>query len=93
MPSSAHPDGPILDLHVITIDAYGDGAYGPAEGGDAFPAASLTGRGRISGRNVDCISPEWLVAFHDQYAGDAQDRTDVRAVCAAYGLAVPAQYR
>jgi lincosamide nucleotidyltransferase A/C/D/E len=83
----------VLDLHVVVLDAEGKGVVGPPEQHKAFPAASLTGRGQVGGRDVDCISAPWVVRFHDTYAGDAKDRTDVRAVCERFGLEVPEQYR
>ena len=83
----------VLDLHVVVLDVEGNGVVGPPEHGAAFPAASLTGRGQVGGRDVDCISAPWVVRFHDTYGGDAKDRTDVRAVCDRFGLEVPEQYR
>ena len=83
----------VLDLHVVVLDAEGNGVVGPPEHGASFPAASLTGRGQVGGRDVDCISAPWVVRFHDTYAGDAKDRTDVRAVCDRFGIEVPEQYR
>ena len=83
----------VLDLHVVVLDAEGNGVLGPPERGVAFPAASLTGRGQVGGRDVGCISARWVVRFHDTYAGDDKDRTDVRAVCERFGLDVPEQYR
>lgn len=89
----ARPGGPVVDLHVIVLDSDGNGVLGPVEAGSVYPAAALTGRGRAGGREVDCISAEWAVRFHDAYSGDADDRADVRALCAAFGIDVPAQYR
>ena len=83
----------VLDLHVVVLDAEGNGVLGPPERGAAFPAGSLTGRGRLGGRDVDCIAPQWVVRFHDRYAGDDNDRADVRALCARFDLEVPEQYR
>jgi lincosamide nucleotidyltransferase A/C/D/E len=87
-----HPAGPCVDLHAIVLDAAGNGVLGPPEAGNAYPAASLTGRGTIAGRPVDCVSAEWVVRFHDAYTGDATDRADVLALCERFGLDVPAQY-
>jgi lincosamide nucleotidyltransferase A/C/D/E len=47
-----------VDLHVVTLDANGDGIYGPLDRGMRYPEDSLTGRGVISGYPVRCISPE-----------------------------------
>ncbi|WP_232519770.1 nucleotidyltransferase domain-containing protein [Actinosynnema pretiosum] len=70
------------DLDVVVE---GRGVLGPAERGVAYPAESLLGRGVIGGREVECVSAEWAVRFHDEYTGDADDRADVRALCARFG--------
>ena len=88
-----HRAGAVVDLHVIVLDADGNGVLGPPEAGHAYPADSLTGRGRIGDRIVDCITAEWAVKFRDAYAGDADDRADVLALCRRFDLAVPSQYR
>lgn len=83
----------VLDLHVVLLDADGNGVLGPPERGAVYPAASLTGRGSVGGRDVRCIAAEHAVRFHDAYPGDAEDRRDVRALCERFGLKIPAQYR
>ena len=88
-----HRAGAVVDLHVIVLDADGNGVLGPPEAGHAYPAGSLTGRGRIGDRGVDCITVEWAVTFRDAYAGDAGDRADVLALCRRFELPVPYQYR
>jgi len=89
----AHPAGAVVDLHIVVFDANGNGVLGPPDEGNAYPAASLTGRGKIGDRTVDCITAEWAVQFHDAYPGDADDRTDVQALCERFGLQIPEQYR
>ena len=89
----AHPGGAVVDLHVIVLDAHGNGVLSPPEQGNAYPAASLTGRGRVGHRTVDCIAAEWVIRFHDAYPGDADDRADVQALCERFGLPIPEQYR
>jgi lincosamide nucleotidyltransferase A/C/D/E len=87
------PTGAVVDLQVIVLGADGNGVLGLPEAGNAYPAASLTRRGRIGDRVVDCITAEWAVRFRDAYTGDARDRADVRALCRRFSLPVPAQYR
>ncbi len=89
----AHPSAPWSTLHVIVFDADGNGVLGPAEAGSAYPAGSLTGRGELGGRAVDCVAAEWAVSFHDTYPGDATDRADVRALCDRFALEIPVQYQ
>ena len=52
----------------------------------------LTGRGDIAGRSVHCVDPAWLVRFHAGYQPGDKDWQDVRALCARFDLAVPAEY-
>ncbi|BBH70747.1 hypothetical protein ACTI_74320 [Actinoplanes sp. OR16] len=85
--------GVVVDLHVIVVDAEGNGVLGPPEAGNAYPAASLTGRGTIADRPVDCITADWAVRFRDAYTGDAADRADVQALCRRFALPVPQQYQ
>ncbi|MEV7630200.1 hypothetical protein [Actinoplanes sp. NPDC089786] len=87
-----HRDGAVVDLHVIVLDTDGNGLLGPPEAGHAYPADSLTGRGELGDRTVDCITAEWAVKFRDAYTGDLGDRADVLALCRRFGLPVPCQY-
>ncbi len=81
-----------VDLHVVTLDANGDGIYGPPERGQRYPAPSLTGHGVIGGHPVRCISPEWLVKSHAGYNFDDQDVADVLALHRRFGVPLPAEY-
>jgi lincosamide nucleotidyltransferase A/C/D/E len=87
-----HPAGAVVDLHVIVLDADGNGVLGPPEAGHAYPAGSLTGHGKIGDRLVDCITAEWAIKFRDAYPGDTDDRADVRGLCRRFDLPVPSQY-
>lgn len=66
-----------VDLHVVEL----------------YPPESLTGTGLISGREIDCVAPDWLVRFHSGYELDANDRADVAALCARFGIPLPDEYR
>jgi lincosamide nucleotidyltransferase A/C/D/E len=85
-------DGHEVDVDVITIDASGNGIYGPAENGQLYPAEALTGTGIINGRRVDCFAPQWLVVFHTGYEVDATDWADVSALCQRFGIPIPDDY-
>jgi lincosamide nucleotidyltransferase A/C/D/E len=82
-----------VDFHVIVLDEHGDGVYGPVENGERYPAEALTGTGRVGGREVACITPEWLVAFHTGYEVDADDWADVSALCERFGIPIPDEYQ
>ena len=81
-----------IDFHVIVLDEGGRGLYGPPGTEDCYPAEALTGKGSVNGRPVDCIAAEWLVRFHTGYHVDATDWADVSALCARFGIPVPAEY-
>lgn len=81
-----------IDVHVIVLDAQGNGIYGPAENGEVYPAAALAGTGTINGHDVRCISPEWAVKFHSGYELKEKDFQDVSSVCEKFGIHLPAEY-
>jgi lincosamide nucleotidyltransferase A/C/D/E len=89
----ARSNGPVVDVHVIVLDPDGNGVLGPPQEGNAYAAASLTGRGTLGGRAVECVAAEWVVRFHDAYTGDADDRADMRTLCDRFGLTAPEQYQ
>ena len=87
-------EGHEIDFHVIVLDDAGRGRYGPPELGDfAYEAEALTYLGEIDGRTVACMPPEWLVRWHTGYELDADDIADVMALCAQFGIPLPAEYR
>jgi len=67
--------------------------YGPKEKGVMYPAASLTGTGRIQGKAVKCVSAEYLVKFHTGYELDENDFKDVFALHKRFGIALPSEYK
>ena len=82
-----------IDFHVIVIDEGGRGQYGPPDLGDfAYEADALAYTGNLDGRPVDCVPPEWLVRWHTGYELRAHDIADVRALCAEFGIPLPAEY-
>ncbi|MBI5651376.1 MAG: aminoglycoside nucleotidyltransferase [Chloroflexi bacterium] len=84
--------GRLVDVHAITFDTEGNGLYGPAEKGVMYPAASLTGIGRVNGHIVKCISPEYMVKFHTGYKLRENDFKDVSALCVRFGIDYPEEY-
>ena len=84
--------GHLIDVHVITFDAEGNGLYGPVEKGVMYPAASLTGNGKVNGRPVRCILAEHMVKFHTGYKLKESDYKDVSALCERFGIKYPKEY-
>lgn len=78
-----------LDVHVIVVNDTGNGLYGPAQNGEMYPAASLTGTGSICGQAVRCISQEWAVKFHSGYQLKEKDFRDVSALCERFDIQLP----
>ncbi len=82
-----------VDIHVIEFDENGNGVYGPATDGFVFPAAAFSGKGKILGKEVNCISPEWVVQFHTGYELRENDFHDVLAICEKFGIKIPKEYQ
>jgi lincosamide nucleotidyltransferase A/C/D/E len=74
------PAGHEIDVHVIVLDADGNGSYGPKERGEMYPAASLMGEGTILNQKVRCISAEWIVRFKMPYIEKEKNRRDIDAL-------------
>ena len=81
-----------IDVHVIILNDKGDGIYGPVENGEVYPAASLTGKGKLDNLEVRCISPEYVVKFHSGYDLKEKDLNDVLAICKEFDLEIPNEY-
>jgi len=81
-----------IDVHVIVLDAKGNGIYGPVSNAEMYPADSLTGTGTIAGKDIKCISAEWMIKFHSGYELKEKDFRDVSALCEKFGLRLPGEY-
>jgi lincosamide nucleotidyltransferase A/C/D/E len=81
-----------IDVHVIVLTDKGDGIYGPVQNGEIYPAASLTGKGKIGNCKVNCISAEYVVKFHSGYELKEKDYKDVLAVCKKFDLEIPNEF-
>jgi lincosamide nucleotidyltransferase A/C/D/E len=82
-----------VDVHVIVVDAVGNGILGPPENGHMYPAGALDGSGVVEGKTVRCLTPEFAVKFRAGYIPRASDRHDVAALCLHFGIPVPDSYR
>ena len=79
--------------HQIDLHSFVRNSKGQIIAGVEYPGDSLTGQGRISGMNVSCIHPEWLVDFHLGYDFDHQDYQDLVYICNLYKLSLPPEYQ
>jgi len=80
-----------IDLHLVELDADGNGDYG-GDGGESYTAAALSGEGTIGGRPVRCIAAAELVGFHSDYELAEKDFQDVSALCEEFGIPLPEEY-
>jgi len=80
-----------VDIHVVVLDEAGNGRYGPAADGVAYPAAALTGSGTIDGLEVRCVSAAGMVAFMAPWVHVRGEpyRVAIAALCDRFGVARP----
>lgn len=84
-----------IDCHPLTFDENGDGWQANRTGGPPhrWPRDGLTGRGRIGGVEVPCITPELQLRWHAYPEFDDVDWHDVTLLAAHFGLELPSQLR
>ncbi len=87
----ADPSGRELDVHAIEFDSRGFGAFAlPGGGRWPFPPSAFQGRGRVTGREVRCLSPEAQVQCHGQgYAPTEKDLRDMERLQERFGVVLP----
>jgi lincosamide nucleotidyltransferase A/C/D/E len=73
-----------VDVHSFRFDERGRCVFGVP-----YPIESLTGRGVIAGRELDCIAPEWLLKFRSGYKLRPKDFLDIAALCERFGFTPP----
>ena len=84
-----------IDLHPVVFDPGGSARQigAGANGGDAvYSADGFGGQGWVSGRAVQCLTPQLLVMHHLGYKPLAKDWHNVRTLCERFGLPIPASY-
>lgn len=79
-----------VDVHPVRFSPEGDGMYRMQAGGDwLYPAQGFTGRGRVDGRPVRCLSPKVQVLCHAGYELDDEDRRDLKALQERFRVELP----
>ena len=83
-----------VDVHPVVLDAgRGGGVYVTEEGGEwVYPEAGFSGRGRIGGREVRCLTPEVQVLVHDGYELEEKDYRELFMLHERFGVELPAKY-
>jgi lincosamide nucleotidyltransferase A/C/D/E len=81
-----------VDVHAVVLDEAGNGVHRMENGSDwVFPAEGLTGRGRVAGTSVRCLSPSAQVLCHAQgYVPDENDLRDMQLLHDRFGVELPA---
>lgn len=86
-------NGHEVDVHVVVLDSEGNGIYGPKENGEAYPANSLVGKGKINDVEVRCLTAEYQVKSHTGYKISEKDLKDVKALCDRFNVQYPKEYK
>jgi len=76
-----------IDVHPIRFDEGGNGVYRMENGEDwIYPAEGFSGRGRIEGRDVKCLSPDVQMLGHaGGYEPHWTDFHDMRLLNSRFG--------
>jgi len=79
-----------VDVHPVVFDAEGGGVYRMEDGRDwTYPAEGFSGRGRVGGRPVHCLSPATQVLVHAGYELTAKDYAELRLLRDRFGVELP----
>jgi lincosamide nucleotidyltransferase A/C/D/E len=78
-----------VDFHVVNFAESGEGIYGPPERGMRYPDYAFGTKGKIAGKSVKCLSPEYQLESHSGYALKEKDLQDIRHLCRKFGLNPP----
>jgi lincosamide nucleotidyltransferase A/C/D/E len=84
-----------VDVHVVEFDADGNGNY-QMENGElwVYPRRGFTGRGRVEGVEVFCLTAEVAVECHASgYAPAEKDFADMEQLARRFGVELPAGLR
>jgi lincosamide nucleotidyltransferase A/C/D/E len=79
-----------VDVHPVELDAEGGGVYRMEDGRDwTYPAEGFSGRGRVGGKSVRCLSPATQVLVHSGYELAAKDYLELRLLHGRFGVELP----
>jgi lincosamide nucleotidyltransferase A/C/D/E len=76
-----------VDVHPVTLDDEGGGVYRMEDGRDwIYPAEGFSGRGRVAGVPVRCLSPAVQVLVHSGYELGEKDHIELRLLRERFGV-------
>ena len=84
--------GQLIDIHVFEYNGRGENTYGVP-----YPFGSLTGKGKIKNKSVNCVSPKWMFKFKlwandTSYEPREKDIIDAQALSERFGYKLPEKY-
>ena len=81
-------DGRQVDVHPVVLDdGRGGGVYLMDDGREwVYPAEGFTGRGRVAGREVRCLTPEVQVVVHAGYELTEKDHRELELLRVRFGV-------
>ena len=84
-----------VDVHPVVFDeSRGGGVYQMDDGDEwVYPSQGFTGRGKVAGMEVRCMSPEVQVLVHDGYELTDKDFLELRLLHDRFGVDIPEKYR
>jgi len=84
-----------IDVHPVSFsEERGGGVYIMENGSEwIYPTAGLSGRGKVQGHAVRCLSPELQVTVHDGYELTEKDYRELDLLHARFGVAIPQSSR
>ena len=87
-----------IDIHPVQFDEEGGGWQAQSIDGEVkemgwrYPPEGFLGRGRVGGREFQCLSPEVQVLCHAGYELDEGDREDVRKLRDRFGVVLSSDF-
>ena len=89
------PSGRQVDVHPVVMDASrGGGVYVMRDGREwVYPEEGFTGRGKVTGQEVRCLSPATQVLVHDGYELSEKDYRELFLLHERFGVEIPDRYR
>jgi len=82
-------DNRIIDLHLYELAENGNLRFDDY----LVPIDLFDGKGKIGGMEVQCLTAEAQLLFHQGYEHSEKDKLDVLLLCETFGFEIPEQYR
>ena len=58
-----------------------------------YPFEVFSGKGKIGGMEVNCLTAEAQLLFHQGYEHSEKDKADVLLLCETFGFEIPEEYK